>query len=198
MGAPIDITSPNWTPEKIVEALMGVESLRPGLAYEVGLELCRRGASKEFPGPDPEGPTKSLDTGSVNVLGYDPSRRTEAEATYRELFEFQAPTYDPNDPRWLKATKAERRAAIRAVEEWPRRDPVPRVFETLDYWAGEVEFGGLPIPSYSNRGPKSRAEAEAMAGTLRAAGFTVSIEGFEEPAVTHRKVLFPPVGMPRA
>lgn len=181
------------SPERIVEMLLAMEDRRPGLAYDVGRLLLEKGVSKEFPGPDPwdENP-KSLDHGAVYAVAYDPARREDAITGYRLLRSNPIPTYDENDPKWLKATKAERRAAKRAVEDWtkyPNRDRAPVFIEILNRAMMDTEVQHrVAVHDYMDA-PKSRAEAEALQAKWAEYGVVTVIEGYEEPDKSHRRTL---------
>lgn len=180
------------TPEEIAEALIALDRERPGLAYDVGMLLYEKDASKEFPGPCPwDQNPKSLNDGSVNAVAYDQARREDAIEGYRILCNNQIPTFDENDPKWLKATRAERRAAKRAVEEWAKynRDRAPEFIKNLDHAMTETEFTfQVGVTTYSDR-PRSRAEAEALQARWAEYGVVTIIEGYEEPDKSHRRSL---------
>jgi len=180
----------NATVDEIVEALASAEEHRPGLAYEVGIRLWERDVSKEFPGPNPfDHNPKSADRGAVLAVAYDPARREEAITGYRILCNNPIPSYDENDPKWLKAPKAERRAAKRAVEEWalPNRDRAPGFIATLDQAMSDTNIHHrIRVHTYTDA-PRSRAEAEALQAKWAMYGVVTIIEGFEEPDRSHRR-----------
>lgn len=186
--------------EEIVEALLGLDGERPGLAYDVGTLLLERGPCKKFPGPDPDDISpKHPNVGEVLVFGYDPSRREDAIRGYRELWGHPVPTYDENDPKWLKATRAERRAAKRAVEDFQKRgDGAKSFIETLDRaMAPRSSWDGMIRPSCQSGAPQTRAEAEAEVARWATFGVKAKVQGYEEPAKSHVRRLHPFVGPAR-
>lgn len=175
------------SPAEVAAALLSLSETRDGLAYDVGMALYEAGAGKDVPGPDPyDQNPKSLGSGSINVSGFDPHREAEAVEAFREIWGHKIPTFDETDPKWLKATKAERKAAKRKAEDWvkyPNRDQVPGFITAL-----RSRKSGMSIsrPSFFDGAPKTRAEAEAEVARFASYGVRAHIEGYEAPAASHR------------
>lgn len=178
---------------EVIKALVEASVYRDGFAFDVAEALFDRNASKEFSGPDPSDINpKALDSGEVCVLSYDPDRREDAVRGFREIWNHPVPTFDEADPKWLKATRAERRAAKRAAEHWvkdPRLDPVPRFLATLDHSKGDPNWGGWSRPSCQAEAPQSRAAAEAEVARWATFGVKAEVRGYEAPDTSHRRTL---------
>jgi hypothetical protein len=185
----IDLTTA--TVDEVVQALLSCG--RDGFAFDVAEALFNRNVSKEFSGPDPSDINpKALDRGDVCVLSYDPDRREDAIRGFREIWNHAVPTFDEADPKWLKATRAERRAAKRAAERWetdPSLDPVPRFLAALDHSKGDPCWGGWCRPSCQPGIPQSREAAEAEVAWWATYGVTAVVRGYEEAPKSHRRTL---------
>lgn len=183
----------NASVDEITRALVEASVDRKGLAFEVGMALFEQDVSKEFPGQDPDDINpKSPDSGEVCVLSYDPARREEAGQAYRDIWNHPVPSYDPNDPKWLKATRAERRAARNAAELWakhPEVDPVPRFLASLDQARNGSWAMSWTRPSFQSGAPKSRAEAEAEVARWATYGVVAEVRGYEPTPTSHCKSL---------
>lgn len=178
---------------EILRALTEASLDRDGLAFDVAEALFQRNYSKEFPGPDPSDiEPKHPNVGEVLVRTYDPNRREDAIRAFREIWNHSIPTFDENDPKWLKATKAERKAARQAAERWvrfPELDRVPQFLASMDAnrenptWHGWCRYSSQPDASHT------REEAEAEVARWATYGVTATVRGFEPTPTSHRRTL---------
>ena len=153
------------------------------------MALYTAGAGKDVSGPNPydQFPT-SVNSGSVIAQDFDPARIEDAIQAFRAIWNHEIPTFDENGPKWLKATRVERRAAKSAAENWVKynRDPVPAISEALESGRGNEFFAGYSRGEYAPGAPKSYVEAELEVARFATYGVKARIEGFEAPPATHR------------
>lgn len=175
--------------EEVAAALLKLSETRDGFAYDVGMALYKAGAGKEVLGPDPHDPNpKSVNSGSVVVEDFDPGRRADAIKAFRDLWGYTIPTYDESDPKWLKATRAERKVAKTAAENYVKYglDAVPEMISTLERGRANQFFTGYSRSEFAKDAPKTRAEAEAEVARFASYGVKARVEGYEAPPASHR------------
>lgn len=183
---------------EILRALTEASLDREGLAFDVAEALFQRNYSKEFPGPDPSDiEPKHPNVGEVLVCSYDPNRREDAIRAFREIWNHAIPVFDENDPKWLKATKAERKVARQAAERWvrfPELDRVPGFLASMDANQGNTDWHGwcrYYSRYYSGQpdAPHTREEAEAEVARWATYGVTATVRGFEPTPTSHHRTL---------
>lgn len=172
------------SPEEVAAALLEASKTRNGLAYDVGMALYEANASKEIPGPNPDSyEVKRLDVGDVYLVSYDPLRLEDAIVGYRIMRGLRTPTFDPTDPKWLKATRAERRLAERTARDY--RDPAPDRILLLNRRSYDGTETQVCTRAFGEKTPSSRAEAEAEVAEWLKYGIVAKIEGYGAPDAFH-------------
>lgn len=151
------------TVEELLHELQVIGNDRPGFLFDVGQGILRLDPIKVVPQEDWQ-----RDIPKVVLTAYDHERVVDAYKAFYDLQGFYPPI---DDPRWLKATRAERRAAARAAPEHATR--IEGILQSLD------RGKRVQVPSFF----LTWEEVDPLVARWASYGFTVEVIGSRDPVL---------------